>query len=306
MKEFYQTKLPVTAEDSGKKLQHFIHEKLDKKISLKKIKAALEDNFCKVNGKIERFASYRLKSGDEVFLNINHEEKKSSDIIFSKKEILYENADLLIYNKPAGITSEEGGLYSLLCEYYKDLYKVHRLDKETSGAIIFAKSKQSQDLFIHLFRKKEVEKKYIAIVDGPLPNEKGIIDFSIGKITKIKGQTIWGKVLEKNGGLKAITEWESLKTTSDASLILCSPITGRTHQIRVHLQSLGCPLLGDKIYRNKHNCNYPAKRHFLHAFKISFPTNKGKIEVTAPLPLDMIEAIEHLFKIDFVDEYIGR
>lgn len=303
-KKYYQTKYVVTESDSGKKLQLLIQEHLAETISLKKIKNALENNCCLVNGVVERYASYRVKKGDLIQFNLDFLEKKTNRITFSKTNILYEDSNFLIYNKPAGITSEEDGLFTLLLKYNSNLEKVHRLDKETSGAIIYAKSKEIQTFLIQAFKDKLINKHYIAIVDGPIKDKNGVIDQPIGKICTIENQSIWGILAIKNGGKEAITKWKSIAISNEASLIYCYPVTGRTHQIRVHLQLLGNPILGDKIYRKKYICTYPAERQFLHSYILSFPSlnSKRQIEVTAPLPLDMIEAMKYLFKIDSLHE----
>lgn len=291
----------VAENESGQKLQAYLSDRLDHSVSLKQIKRAIENNACTVNGNRERFASRRLLAGDVVvfFLPQLLIEKNSENFIFSKENILYEDSEILVYNKPSGISSDASGLFAILIKIYPELVMVHRLDKETSGAILFAKSVKSQMTLINSFREKKVKKEYLAVVDGIPEKNEGVIDLSIGKICELKGQNLWGPLSIKKGGTNALTLWKVLEKKGNATLLKCFPITGKTHQIRVHLHSIGHPILGDKLYGHSFRCKYHASRHFLHAFVLSFPHPViGKeVVVNAPLPKDFSNAINDLFGV---------
>ena len=292
----------VTENESGQKLQVYLSDRLDHSVSLKQIKRAIENNACTVNGSRERFASRKLIAQDVVvfFLPQLLIEKNRENIIISKYNILYEDSEVLVYNKPSGISSDESGLFAILIKNYPELIMVHRLDKETSGAILFAKSKKSQMTLIKAFREKKVKKEYLAIVDGILEKSEGAIDLSIGKISELKNQSLWGPLSIKKGGANALTLWNVLEIKGKATLLKCFPITGKTHQIRVHLHSIGHPILGDKLYGHSFECKYHASRHFLHAFVLTFPhpITGNEIVVNAPLPKDFTKAVHDLFGVE--------
>lgn len=292
----------VVENESGQKLQAYLSDRLNHSVSLKQIKRAIENNACNVNGKRERFASRRLCTGDVVifFLPQLLIEKKNANCMFSKNNVLFEDSEILAYNKPFGISSDASGLFAILLKIYPQLVMVHRLDKETSGVILFAKSKKSEMTLINAFREKKIKKEYLAIIDGIPKTPEGIIDLSIGKVCELKGQSLWGPLSIKKGGANALTLWKVLERKGNAALLKCSPITGKTHQIRVHLQSIGHPILGDKLYGQSFLCKYHASRHFLHAFTLSFPhpvTGK-EIVVKAPIPEDFSRAIKDLFGVE--------
>jgi len=266
------------------KLFKFLKSKYDR-TSLKQIKKLLEQNACTVNGVVERFASVLIHQGDLITFKLTeitpHEES-----FFLKQNVLYEDEDLFVYNKPSGITSDSFKTKILL---------IHRLDKETTGVLMFAKNKQFLDAMISLFRKHLVKKVYLALVDGKPTKKEGQVDNYLGKKHAYEGQSIWGSV-PKEKGLHAITEWKVEKSGNDFSLLKCIPKTGRTHQIRVHLSEMQMPILGDYHYCKQFKSTYEAKRCLLHALKVSFihPRTGLKIEIEAPLPADFLLAVQEI------------
>lgn len=286
-------KWKVDSAESGIKLIAFLQKKLGDQFSARKLKHFVEKNLCTVNGRVERFASITVGRGDEIELSIENFQEKPSKSFANTIEILYEDNTLLIYNKPAGIVCENENFLFL---NKGKLALVHRLDRDTTGALIFAKTQQAFDAMTELFRNRLVNKQYLAIVDSVPKEKQGTIDNYIGEIHHYQGQTIWGKV-NKNKGLHAITTWKCEKQANDAALLLCMPKTGRTHQLRVHLNSMGHPILGDFQYCRKFHCAYNADRCMLHAWKVSFPHpfEKKMIDVAAPLPEDLKKAIVKLF-----------
>ena len=253
--------------------------------SAKAIKRAIDAGKCTVNGRIETFSTALLKKGDRVQIALVEEKRKEL-----KVTILYEDAYLLICNKPAGLVSEKVPT--------GNLQLIHRLDKETSGAILLAKSTKAFEAMKALFIKKEVHKDYLALVEGRVKSKEGEISNFLGKKREYEGQSIWGSVHPKKG-LRAVTVWKCLKAAPQASLLLCSPLTGRTHQLRVHFSEMGHPILGDIQYGKRSN----APRQLLHAYRLRFchPFTKQEIEVTAPIPEDFVEALQTLDMAHFVE-----
>lgn len=237
--------------------------------------------------------------------------------------IIYEDKDLLIINKPAGLLihpstllrtgprysnssktiPKERALTDWLTEKYPDIKKVgenllrpgivHRLDKDTSGLIIIAKNNRAFFYLKEQFQKREIIKKYLALVIGKLKDKKGIIDKAIGRSRK-KGikQTVSPIVPRK----EAITKYRVIKEYQDYSLIEAIPKTGRMHQIRVHMSSIGHPVAGDKQYKFKRQpCPKGLNRHFLHAIYLKFQLLSGEIkEFESELPNDLKTVLEKL------------
>lgn len=286
----------VPGEASGNKLIRYIYEQLEGKYSVKALKKSLDANACSVNDRKERFANYTLSGGDTIVFDCAMMEPKKP-LAYDSKQLLYEDDDFLIYNKPAGLVYDAKGLLTLLQQKFPGIIAVHRLDKDTSGAIIYAKSEEVKQTFIHLFKEKRVAKEYLTIVDGVPSKKQGIVTASLGKIKELQGQGIWGAVSLKKGGKTAETHWKILETGDCCALLACRPVTGRTHQIRIHMSLLGHPILGDHQYGRNFKCCYPATRHLLHAWKLTFPhpLNGNVVAVTAAVPSDFYEAQDFLF-----------
>jgi RluA family pseudouridine synthase len=281
-------KFTVGPEDSGLKLLDFLKINLEEEYSGKQIKRWIENKNCRLNGKVERFAAVVVGRGDRIEFLVGDEPVKGT---LDKSRVLYEDNDLLIYDKPSGIASDDP---KFLRSFSPNLL-VHRLDKETSGALIFAKSAAVKEIMIERFREKRVQKEYLALVDKVPSQQSGRIENSLAKIREFHGQAIWG-VVDEGKGSHALTEWERLKIGPQAALLLCRPLTGRTHQIRVHLSAMGHPILGDTQYGHEFKCTYHAPRCLLHAHRLEFdhPTQKKRVAVEAAIPSEMQAAIEVL------------
>ena len=240
----------------------FLRKQTD--LSGKAIKRMLEQGACRVNDVIERFASTSLQKGDKVSFH------PPPTVSQETMTILYEDPDLIIYNKPSGLTTQGKHL-------------VHRLDKGTSGVLLVARSPSMQKKLEALFKKRKVKKTYITLVKGRLRKEKGVIENKLAKKGTFHGQSIWGSF--PNGSL-AITHWKCLKKGKCISLVELHPLTGRTHQLRVHLSEMGHPILGDLQYGR--NVTFPKEvnRLCLHAYRLSFihPKTGKRIQATAPVP----------------------
>ena len=183
--------------------------------------------------------------------------------------IIYEDEYFIAINKDAGI-EVDNNLIKLIKEEnneIKNLYLVHRIDKYTSGIVILAKDESIKKYFEDAFKNRNINKIYHAIVEGIVKNKKGTINLSIGKDKKNPNKRIILGI--KSGGENAITNYEVLKRLKEHTLMKLNPITGRTHQIRVHLSSIGHPIIGDKIY-SKNAKIYKMKSFALIAKEIHF------------------------------------
>jgi RluA family pseudouridine synthase len=284
----------VSRKEAGMRLLQFLREKYPEAPSVKTIKRAIDGKLCTVNHRIETFSSYILEENDLVGLDENAFEKKKS-ISNITIPILFEDKDLLVVNKPAGLVSENRSIKSCLENPKENLELVHRLDKETSGVLILAKTRQAKEKIIDLFKARSVRKLYLAIVDGALEKDEGKMDNFLGKKREFQGQTVYGSV-EENRGVQAITFWKCLSRGKTASVVCCEPVTGRTHQLRVHLSEIGHPILGDVQYGKKFICPYKPGRNLLHAYSIVFihPITRKEIKIIAPIPADFKQALNAL------------
>lgn len=246
-------------------LLSFLKEKTS--LSGREIKRALEDGACRLNGKIERFGSIKLKVGDKLTF---HPPKKA---LIGTLKVLYQDSLLSLFNKPSGIVSAPE----------KGHYLVHRLDKGTSGVLLMARTVPMKKALETLFKKREVKKIYIALVKGIPRKEQGTIQNKLGKKGTFHGQTLYGA---SPTGQQAITHYKVLKKGKGISLLELHPETGRTHQLRVHLSELGYPILGDLQYGRDTIFPKEIDRLCLHAYRLSFthPKTGKNVQSTAPLP----------------------
>jgi 23S rRNA pseudouridine1911/1915/1917 synthase len=232
--------------------------------------------------------------------------------------VLYEDPWIVCVHKPAGMTSHPAGrflygtLISILASRYrsedpeKDVipHLCHRLDRETSGVVVCSKSDDIRHKLGKQFEGREINKTYLAIVEGETEADDGVIDLAIGRDTSTPVQVKMGVV--RHGGQHALTRWRALERARGFTLVECKPLTGRQHQIRVHLAAIGHPIVGDKLYGPDERCftafidgqlSADAKkalrmdRHALHAHAIEFehPAKKERMTVVAPLAADMEE-----------------
>jgi 23S rRNA pseudouridine955/2504/2580 synthase/23S rRNA pseudouridine1911/1915/1917 synthase len=230
-------------------------------------------------------------------------------------QIIYEDDDLIFVNKPSGLLvipdryqHHRPNLTALLKKQYPTLFTIHRLDKDTSGAIIFAKSKNCHRLMNDLFQKREIKKHYFGLVDGNVTDVQKTIDAPLSTSSK-------KSVVSKKEGKKAITHYCVKQKFQNISLLDINIETGRTHQIRCHLAYTGNPILCDPIYGNgesiylskikkkykgsKNEEERPIlERTALHAYSLEFvhPSTKEKIKLSAPMPKDMRALVKQLEK----------
>jgi 23S rRNA-/tRNA-specific pseudouridylate synthase len=246
--------------------------------SVKALKRAIDQKQCKVNGRVERFSTHPLRKGDLIELELSDLPKALPPTV------LYEDEELIAYNKSAYVVSDPPS----------HLFAIHRLDKETTGVLLYAKSVEAEGKFSALFAERQVKKQYLALVDGLVKNPSWSCHNFLGKTQSYQGGAIYGSVAPRLGK-EALTHFTCLETTSEASFVLCHPVTGRTHQIRSHLQSAKHPVLGDWHYASRFQCPYKARRYLLHAHQIEIA---GR-QITAPCPEDFRLAYAEIFKSPF-------
>ncbi len=229
-------------------------------------------------------------------------------------KIIFENENLLVVDKPAEIVvfperkGEEKTLIDLLLEKYPNLKNtgtaprygvVHRLDKDTSGIILIAKTNQALAFLQKQFKQRKVEKKYVLLIVGKLKNNKGIIETLIGRAKKDKRKQKVYLPYEPSGNKKlrkAKTGYKVIEEFKNSTLIEASPTTGRKHQLRVHFSYLSHPIVGDKLYGFK-NQIIPSglKRQFLHAKYLKIKLLNGKTkELSSKLPEDLKKILNNL------------
>ncbi|MEI6242707.1 MAG: RluA family pseudouridine synthase [Chlamydiota bacterium] len=269
------------------RLTSFLQEKTRSSLSLNTFKKVIEKGLCQVNGKVQCFSSTQVEVGDYVALDNNWEK-----MTLSQKEgvqtTLYEDEYLFIVNKPSGWISEEKK---------ERLYPVHRLDRGTSGVWILAKTRDVREKMMDLFAKREVKKEYIAIVDGVFKEKQGKIESLLRKIGEFQGQTIWGS---SHTGLPSTTYYTVIGQVKKRSAVLCRPVTGRMHQIRVHLMEKKHAILGDYQYCKEFSSPGAVARLMLHSWRISFvhPYLQKKIMIRAPIPDEFFLLIPSLKKYE--------
>lgn len=249
---------------------------------------------CTVNVALVRVASRSVKTGDVIEIGIM-ETGRFKELVLPTEALLYEDGELIGVNKPAGINSQrtpyqlKGTLEYWVTEYFKaqgssePARVVHRLDRGTSGAMLFPKNRQGAGRLSKLFQDGLVDKVYLALVSGRPEQERWTVDAPIGKVASAR----YGVV---EGGKAAVTEFRTVVTSGELSLVEARPLTGRTHQIRVHLASVGLPILGDSTYGGA-----AAGRMMLHCSAMTFRSAQGaEIVVTAPLDGEFAEKVRTL------------
>lgn len=215
--------------------------------------------------------------------------------------ILYEDTDVVAVNKPAGLVTHTDGRTKeeTAEEWFKKKYPnaegnyVHRLDRDTSGVLIFAKNTKAYEFLRKAFHDRDIQKTYLAIVYGAPKEKSGVIDFDIGRSRK--DFRLRSAQPKAKGRLReALTRYEVVGETEGFSLMKMSPETGRTHQIRVHLKAIHHPIVGDKLYAPNHPAALGIKRLGLHAYQLDIPLPEGeRTLITAPIPDDLAPALAH-------------
>jgi 23S rRNA pseudouridine1911/1915/1917 synthase len=275
--------------------------------SRSRLQGLVKDGFVKVNGVLAAKGGQGIENGDQVEIRIPP--AVPSDLIAENipLQIIYENQHLMVINKPAGMVVHPaaghptGTLVQAALAHAPELEGiggerrpgvVHRLDKDTSGLILMAKDDRTYRWLQDQFRLRKVKKVYLALVDGKPPTPNGRIEAPIGRSTSQRKKMA---VVNPEKGREAISEYTTVEAFPAHTLLEVHPLTGRTHQIRLHMAFVGCPIVADTIYGHRHP-TLPLERHFLHAERltITLPGETNPRLFEAPLPPDLSGALDGL------------
>lgn len=291
----------VSPDDAGGRVDVFIASQKSG-LSRSRIQKLISQGLVAVNGETAR-ASRKLKPGDDVSVTIP--ELAPLELVAEKiaLDIVYEDDHIIVINKPAGMVVHpsaghpSGSLVNALAGRGVKLSGiggvarpgiVHRIDKETSGLLVVAKNDVAHQSLSNQLKDRSLTRIYLAAVNGSPKQDQGVIEAQIGrhKVHRKKMAVV------KQGGKKAVTSYKVIQALKGGALVEVKLDTGRTHQIRVHMKSIHCPVMGDKTYGPKGKSD-PIKRQALHAWKLALihPENGRKLSFTAPLPEDIVALI---------------
>lgn len=306
----------VTERESGKRLDQFLSE-IDLNLSRSQAKNLIQKHHILLNQKLAK-ASVHVKAGDRISGTLPEPKPLSLEPEPLPLNILYEDSSVIVIDKPPGLVvhpaygSLSGTLVNALLYHCQDLAGingvlrpgiVHRLDKDTSGVMVVAKDDEAFQHLTKQFKNRTVKKVYSAIVYGRFSQDEGLIDSAIGRHPSERKRMS----TRTKRGKEAITRWKKVEEFDGCTLLEVFPQTGRTHQIRVHLSSIGHPVLGDPLYGRKgrpgtihdpvlKECVKRMNRQALHAQRLEFthPRSGERVQFISPIPQDMKEALEWL------------
>ena len=290
----------VEINDSGKRIDKYLNENTE--YTRSKIQKMIENGNILVND-VKVKDSYKVKENDYITIEALEE---TTDILPENipLDIYYEDDDLIVVNKPSGMVvhpapgNYTGTLVNALIYHTNNLSKVntnirpgivHRIDADTSGLLLVAKNDKSHNILAEAIQKKEVVREYIALVEGIIMEDTATIDAPIGRDKKDRKKM----TVTSENSKDAVTHIRVLERYKDSTLIRCKLETGRTHQIRVHLNYIGHPVVNDPVYGYKKLIDKDFGQ-MLHAEKLGFvhPTTKEYMEFTAPVPERFKEILE--------------
>lgn len=269
-----------------------------KSLSRAQIQSLIDKGKVTVNGRIKK-SSYKLKKGDKIWIDYQIPKAMQIEPQNIPLHILYQDDYIIVLDKPSGIVVHPGAgnrkntLVNALLYHLPQIREigteerpgiVHRLDKETSGVLIVAKNLKAYQSLKKQFKKREVDKVYVGLIKGKMPQKEGEISHPIGRHVKDRKRMS----IRTRKPRVAITYYSVLKELIQFTLLKIKPLTGRTHQIRVHFSALGHPIVGDKHYGGgKLEVNPP--RMFLHAQEliVIHPATREKVSFFSPLPADL-------------------
>ncbi len=298
------TTLVVDAAGAGARLDRYLTDHLPD-FSRAAVQRLIDDGQILVDNQLRK-ASYRVQVGETVSVHVPPPEPAALQAESIPLDIIFENDDLLVVNKPAGMVVHPaaghpaGTLANAILAHCPHLSVggverpgiVHRLDRDTSGLIVVAKNDAAMRDLQAQFKSRGVKKIYLALVEGKVAPPRGKIDAPIGRDPKQRQRM---KVLSRGRTREAVTIYHTLANLDGFTLVEAEPRTGRTHQIRVHLAFLGFPVVGDSIYGKKKN-TLGLTRQFLHAWRIEFalPRERKRVEFSAPPPADLRALLDEL------------
>jgi 23S rRNA pseudouridine1911/1915/1917 synthase len=294
----------VPAREAGRRLDQFVVH--DSGFSRATVQRLIRQERVRIGG-TPRKASYRVRGGDQVVVTVPPPEVAALAPEPIPLDVLYEDDDLVVINKPPGLVVHPGAgrpggtLVNALLSRYPGLIAVggverpglvHRLDKETSGCLVVAKGDAAHRHLSRQFEARQVHKTYLALVHGSVKPAQGRIALPIGRHVRERKRM----AVRTRKGRETETVFRVLRSTAHCSLVEVKPTTGRTHQIRVHLAAIGYPVVGDTLYggRRERRSRWKVPRHLLHAWRLAFvhPRTGTVMECTAPVPADFVRSLE--------------
>ncbi len=268
----------VSGNEAGDRIDRAL-AKLYPQQSRRRIRALIDEGAVYLNGRRCRKQSTEVKAGDRLLLAIEVSaplDKQSISV--SELEVVEENANWLAVNKPPGINAlptrhsvKNSMLYRAEKEKGK-LYPLHRLDRDTSGILLFARNKKSAAQFSEFFRNRRIEKTYTAICSPAPEGDEGVIEASLKRVAASRMAVV-------DDGIKAVTKYRVIDRFEETGRVQLQPDSGRMHQLRVHLQHIGSPIVGDRKYGG-----VPAKYLMLHAERLEFYWCDEKVVLKALPP----------------------
>ena len=295
--------IQVEMEEQGKRLDIYLSTVLTDLFSRSQLKKMIDAGAVKVQGGTVS-AHYKVKAGEEIRVEIPEETDDGSRAENIPLDILYEDEELLLVNKPPGMVVHPGHgnphhtLVNALLFHTRSLSEtggaarpgiVHRLDKDTSGIMVIAKNDRAHAFLAKQFKNQSIERFYRVIVRGVVQHDEGLCEEPVGRAFLNRKKII----IRPSGGKDALTLFKILKRFSKSSLLDVRPQTGRTHQIRVHMQHIGHPVIGDLFY------GVPSpwiSRQAVHASALGFihPRTEKRVYQECPIPPDMQTLLRHL------------
>ncbi|MFQ6615470.1 MAG: RluA family pseudouridine synthase [Fidelibacterota bacterium] len=300
--------LNLTADVSGVRLDRYLADEIEI-VSRSKIKRVIESQGVLVNGQQVK-PSYLIQGGEVILVDIPDQGPVRVGAEDIPLDIIHEDHDLIVVNKQAGLVvhpgagNRTGTLVNALVYHFDRLSKghgpqrpgiVHRLDKNTSGVLVVAKNDQAHLFLARQFARRTVEKMYLALVWGLLKDREGTVDEPLVRHPRKRR-----KFTCDHGGRPAVTRYRTEKEYGDLSLVELFPLTGRTHQLRVHMSWIGHPILGDPDYGGGRSRTKLIGRQALHARRITFlhPSTGERVLFSAPVPEDFQTVLDRLERGD--------
>jgi 23S rRNA pseudouridine1911/1915/1917 synthase len=293
-------------EPAARRLDHFLTESLAK-YSRSRIQSWIKDGLVWVDGAPARKSGLSLEDGMQVRVAIPPIQETHLVPEAIELDILFENRDMIAISKPAGMVvhpsagHSSGTLVNAVLAHAPDIEGiggehrpgvVHRLDKDTSGVILMAKNDAAHRFLQNQFRQRTAQKTYLALVDGAPATDTGRIEAAIGRDNHNRKRMA---IVPPNKGREAVTKYHVIEKFKQHTLVEAHPLTGRTHQIRLHLAFIGCPIVGDRVYGLK-KPSIKLKRHFLHAARLEvvIPGEELPRKFEAPLPSNLRHVLNKL------------
>ncbi|MBD2336644.1 RluA family pseudouridine synthase [Calothrix sp. FACHB-156] len=314
------TEFNLQVEENSERLDRYLSQELPD-LSRSRIQQLIEQGNVQLNGKVCTSKKINVKTGDRITLEIPEAQPLQLQAEDIALDILYEDDQLLILNKPAGLVVHpapghpDGTLVNALLAHCPNLPGiggvqrpgiVHRLDKDTTGAIAIAKTDIAYQHLQAQLQAKTARREYLGVVYGAPKAENGVIDFPIGRHRQDRKKMAVVPIEE--GGRNAITHWQIGERLGNYTLIHFQLETGRTHQIRVHSAKIGHPIVGDPVYGSGRSIGVNLPGQALHAWrlKLQHPISGDLIEVTAPPPQTFVTLLEVLRRRSFSGAELQR